>query len=84
MFFGKCKKCGGRRVSVAVEFDLETDGKMRKVRNIPAKQCVKCGDIVIHDMILERLRRYAREYPSDPLDYAECEDEESAGAQVLF
>lgn len=84
MFFGKCKKCGGRRLSVTAEFDLEIDGKLRKVQNIPGKQCVQCGDIVIHDMILERLRRYTREHPSDPLDYARCEDEESAATQVLL
>lgn len=84
MFLGKCKKCGGRRISVTAALDIEIDGNLRKVQNIPAKQCVKCGDIAIHNMVLERLRRYAREYPSNPLDYARCEDEESAAAQVLL
>lgn len=84
MFFGTCKKCGGRRMSVTAETDIEIDGILRKVQNIPAKQCVKCGDITIHGMVLERLKRYAREHPSDPLDYARCEDEEGAAAQVLL
>lgn len=84
MFFEKCKKCGGRRSSVTAALDIEIDGNLRKVQNIPVKQCVKCGDIAIHNMVLERLRRYAREYPSNPLDYARCEDEESAAAQVLL
>ncbi len=84
MFFSKCKKCGGRKVPVSAELAIEIDGAIRNVQNIPAKQCVQCGDIVISDFVLERLRQYACDHPSDPLDYGRCEDEESAGAQILF
>ena len=62
----------------------EIDGALQKATNVPAKQCVNCGDIVVSSIILERLKRYAHDYPANILDYAKCEDEESAGSQILF
>ena len=56
MFFSKCKKCGGKKVSIITNIDIEIHGTMRKATNVPAKQCEKCGDIVVNDIILERLK----------------------------
>ena len=64
MFFSKCKKCGGKKVSIITNIDIEIHGTMRKATNVPAKQCEKCGDIVVNDIILERLKKYAHDYPS--------------------
>lgn len=84
MFFSKCKKCGGKKVSIITNIDIEIHGTMRKATNVPAKQCEKCGDIVMNDIILERLKKYAHDYPSRNLDYAKYEEEESAASQILF
>ena len=64
MFFSKCKKCGGKKVSIITNIDIEIHGTMRKATNVPAKQCEKCGDIVVNDIILERLKKYAHDYPN--------------------
>lgn len=50
MFFQKCKKCGGKKISVTINKDIEIDGILRNVENIPAKKCAKCGDIVINSI----------------------------------
>ena len=87
MFFNKCKKCGGKKISITTDVNVEIDGTLQRATNVPAKQCVNCGDIIISGIILERLRRYAHDYPANNLDYAKCvkcEDEESAGSQILF
>ena len=63
MFFQKCKKCGGKKISVTINKDIEIDGILRNVENIPAKKCAKCGDIVINSIILERINKFAHEYP---------------------
>ena len=58
--------------------------KYTEPTSVPAKQCEKCGDIVVNDIILERLKKYAHDYPSRNLDYAKYEEEESAASQILF
>lgn len=84
MLFNKCKKCGGKKISITAAVNVEIDGTLQRATNVPAKQCVNCGDITISDIILERLRRYAHDYPANNLDYAKCEDEESVGSQILL
>lgn len=84
MFFNKCKRCGGKKISITTDVNIEIDGALQRATNVPAKQCVNCGDIAVSSIILERLNRYAHDYPANILDYAKCEDEESAGSQILF
>lgn len=84
MVFQKCKKCGGKKISVTINKDIEIDGILRNVENIPAKKCAKCGDIVINSIILERINKFAHEYPDKNLDYEKCEEEESVASQLLF
>lgn len=84
MFFRKCKKCGGKKVSVDADIEGELNGILQNATNVPAKQCVECGDVVVNTIILERLERYARDYPANNLDYRKCEDEESVASQTLL
>lgn len=84
MFFRTCKKCGGKKVSVIINRDIEIDGILRKVKNVPVKQCIKCGDIVVDSIILERINKFAHDHPDNNLDYEKCEEEESAASQLLF
>lgn len=58
MFFSKCKKCGGKKVSIITNIDIEIHGTMRKATNVPAKQCEKCGDIVVNDIILHHFTTF--------------------------
>jgi len=84
MFFRKCKKCGGKMVSVDADIEVDIGGKMQKTTNVPAKECTKCRNIVVNEYIVERIRKYARDYPADILDFAKCEDEEGAAASSIF
>lgn len=71
-------------VSVIADIDVVINGQVRKAVNVPAKQCVKCREIAVHDMVQERLERYVAGSSSHAVDYAECEAEESAAAQILL
>lgn len=84
MFFNKCKKCGGKKAFITTSMEIKINGKLRKFTNVPAKQCVKCGNIIVSDFVLERIKQYAQDYSSTNLDFAKCEDEESVAAQTLF
>lgn len=84
MFFRKCKKCGGKLVAVDADISVDIDGKLQKVTNVPAKQCIKCGNLVVNEYVLERVRQYTRDYPADILDFAKCENEEGAAASSIF
>lgn len=84
MFFHKCKTCGGKTVAIAADIPVKIGGTLRKAVNVPARQCVSCGDIVVDGMILDRLEQYALRCPSDPLDYGEYEAEEFIVTQMLL
>lgn len=71
-------------VSVITDIDVVINGQVRKAVNVPAKQCMKCREIVVHDMILDRLERYAASGSSYVIDYAKCEEEENVAAQIFF
>ena len=84
MFGSKCKSCNGKMTSVTASIEVDIDGKKQKAINVPAKQCGECGNVVVNDFVLERLEGYALRYPSETLDFAQCEDEESVASQSIF
>lgn len=38
----------------------------------------------MNEYVIERIKQYARDYPADILDFAECENEESVAASSIF
>lgn len=84
MFFRKCKKCGGKMVLVDADIEVDIGGKIQKVTNVPAKQCMECENIVVNEYVIERIRKYVRDYPAYILDFAKCENEEGAAASSIL
>lgn len=84
MFFRKCKKCGGKMILVNADIDVNISGVLQKVTNVPAKQCTECGNIVVNECVLARIKQYAQNYPANILDFAKCEDEEGAAASSIL
>lgn len=84
MFFRKCKKCGGKMVLVDADIEVDVGGKIQKVKNVPAKQCTECGNLVVNEYVIERIKQYARDYPADILDFAKYENEEGVAASSIL
>ena len=84
MLFRKCKKCGGKMVSVNADITVNIDGALQKATNVPARQCNDCGDLVVNECVLARIKQYAHHYPAAILDFAKCEEEESVLATSIF
>lgn len=84
MFFRKCKKCGGKLGLVDANIEVDIGGKTQKVKNDPAKQCTECRNLVVNEYVIERIKQYARDYPADILDFAECENEEGVAASSIL
>lgn len=84
MLFRKCKKCGGKMVSVNADNTVNISGALQKATNVPARQCNDCGDLVVNECILARVKQYAHNYPTAILDFAKCEEEESVLATSIF
>lgn len=84
MFFRKCKECGGKMVLIDSDIEVDIGGKIQKVKNVPAKQCTECGNIVVNEYVIERIKKYARDYPADILDFVKCENEESVAASSIL
>ena len=53
MFFRKCKKCGGKLVLVDANIEVDIGGKTQKVKNVPAKQCTECRNLVVNEYVIE-------------------------------
>ncbi len=60
MFFRKCKKCGGKLVLVDANIEVDIGGKTQKVKNVPAKQCTECRNLVVNEYVIERIKQYQR------------------------
>ena len=73
MFFRKCKKCGGKLVLVDANIEVDIGGKTQKVKNVPAKQCTECRNLVVNEYVIERIKQYARDYPA--CLFYECEND---------
>lgn len=71
-------------VRVSADIDVNIDGALQKVTNVPAKKCTECGSIVINEFVLARIKQYAHSYPANILDFAKCENEEGAAASSIF
>ena len=55
MFFRKCKKCGGKLVLVDANIEVDIGCKTQKVKNVPAKQCTECRNLVVDEYVIERI-----------------------------
>lgn len=84
MFILKCKKCGSKVISANTNIDVETNGVLKTVTNVPGKKCSECGHIIVDDITMEKIKQYAHDYPANTIDYAMCEAEEIAVIQTLL
>ena len=70
MFANKCKKCGGKVISANTNIEIETNGVLKTVTNVPGKKCSKCGHIIVDNITMEKVKQYAggariQDFPGD-------------------
>ena len=58
MFANKCKKCGGKVISANTNIEIETNGVLKTVTNVPGKKCSKCGHIIVDNITMEKVKQY--------------------------
>ena len=63
MFFRKWKKCGGKLVLVDANIEVDIGCKTQKVKNVPAKQCTECRNLVVDEYVIERMKKVLRHLP---------------------
>jgi YgiT-type zinc finger domain-containing protein len=84
MFTNKCKRCGGKVISANTNIEIETNGVLKTVTNVPGKKCSKCGHIIVDNITMDKVKQYAADYPANTIDYAMCEAEEMVVIQTLL
>ena len=52
MFTNKCKKCGGKVISANTNIEIETNGVLKTVTNVPGKKCSNCGHIIVYNITM--------------------------------
>ena len=84
MFNSKCKKCGGKVIFANTNIEIETNGVLKTITNVPGEKCSKCGHIIVDNITMEKVKQYAADYPVNTIDYAMCEAEEMVVIQTLL
>lgn len=79
----RCKTCRKRMKRTETSLKITVCGEEKDAVRVPAYRCPVCGNIIVHDIIMERLMRYAMRKEGKIVDYAECENEETVAGQVL-
>lgn len=80
----RCKKCKKWLTSITIDFELEHECTIIKALNVPAKQCPVCKELTVDEFTKERIVKYANENHTNTIDFAKCEDDESASSQFFF
>lgn len=73
----KCKQCKVRMSDIFTEHEYEHDGIKKKIINVPAYQCPQCNNIMIPDLVREKLGAFAEWEKGSIVDYAKCEQNEA-------
>ena len=55
----RCQKCKKWLKNITTETDVVYDGTIYHATNVPAKICPECGEIIIYEIIQERIVQYA-------------------------
>lgn len=79
-----CPKCKKWLKNITTETDVFFNGITYHATNVRAKICPECKEIIIYDIIQERIIQYANQRNVQNIDYAECENEESASSQLVL
>ena len=80
----RCSKCKKWLKSITTETDVVYNGITYHATNVTAKMCPECGEIIVYEIIQERIVQYATQRNVKNIDYEECENEESASSQLLL
>lgn len=79
----RCKECKKWLRNFTTNFEGEHEGKVIKAINVPGKKCPKCGRIFLHDIVQDRIIKYALQINNESINYSKCE-EEFVAAQTLL
>ncbi|RDY27816.1 hypothetical protein CHL78_007360 [Romboutsia weinsteinii] len=80
----KCKDCKKWLTSTRTQLAVDSNNTVKKVINIPAKECHMCGKITINDSTMKRVNRYINECKEEVLDFQKYEDDESVASNELL
>ena len=79
----KCKVCKKRMTDIRIDFDYKHGGISKKAVNVPACQCLQCSNVIVPDMVLERLKGFAVRECENVVDFAKCQQQEEDDYIVL-
>lgn len=69
--------------NILTELNLIVNGTQKRIVNVPAHKCPDCNDIIISDLVMEKVKAFAEWESSQIVDYAQCEQNEAEIFTVL-